>query len=160
MTNQTTATSAASTVRVVVLAAHSTADSSDEPEYCAFSINAELIDKINRLVDLCQEQGLSQVNFSANPDEWGPAGVEENARLQGGELVVCASGGFWFSDAPKYGPGYFESEIINVEAVQQMLAEHDACVVFQNDEVRELYEEDHKTSKTPASPEDKPSTII
>ena len=74
--------------------------------------------------------------------------------------MVCASGGFWFSDAPKYGPGYFESEIINVEAVQQMLAEHDACVVFQNDEVRELYEEDHKTSKTPDSPEDNPSTII
>ena len=41
-----------------------------------------------------------------------------------------------------------------------MLAEHDACVVFQNDEVRELYEEDHKTSKTPDSPEDNPSTII
>lgn len=160
MTNQTTATSAASTVRVVVLAAHSTADSSDMPEYCAFTVNADLIDKINQLVGFCQEHELSQVNFTANPDVWGPVGVEENARLQGGELVVCASGGFWFSDAPRHGDSYFESEPINIEELEQMLAENEASVVFENDEVRELYEEDHKTSKTPDSPEDNPSTII
>lgn len=135
--------SQAPVARTVVVSAHSTDDSEDGPQYCAFEVDEAFLARVAGLGDLCATHDLTQANVTLYPRVWGPAGIEEDARLQGGELIVCRSGLFWFSDSPKVSGGYFESRSMTLQQLQEMLANDPGEVVFANEEVRALYEEDH-----------------
>lgn len=133
-----------SATRVLVVSAHGTNGfESDVPLYCAIQVNTAFIQRIEALIALCGENKLTRVAVSEGPELWGPAGIEEEAKLQQAELVVCANGEFWFTDYPKYQPWLFESKRLTVNMVQQYLSLNNEDIVFVSEVLKEYYQEDH-----------------
>lgn len=130
--------------RLVVLGAHCVDDSYVGPEYCAFRVDDAMISRLISLSELCKTNELSQVNVSIYPECWGPEGIEEEARLQGGDLIVFRNGFFYFNDFPKHSSGCFESETMSIMDLQKLLSSSDEIVVFSNEKLRDIYFKDRE----------------
>ena len=97
------------------------------------------IQRVGSLAALCEANDLAQVNVTLYPELWGPAGFEEDARLQDGELVVYRNGNFVFTDIPKNSSVAFESRLLNLPELQALLQSSDEDVVYATDEVKSQY---------------------
>lgn len=128
--------------RVVVLGTYVVGNSAYVPEYCAFTVNAKFLQRISSLVELCIQHELSQVRMSATPDHWGDTDTENGACLEGGELVVSATGEFWFTDSSEHGYT-FHSEETSVEQVTDLITKSPEQIVFFDRDLAESFESDH-----------------
>ena len=129
--------------RLVVVGAHFTGSDADGPQYCAFTVDDALIARLATLRELCDSHDLAQVNVSLYPDAWGSDGFEDEMLLQGGDLIVCRNGDFYFNDKPKNSSGFFESKKMKVDELERLLASSDAKVVFSDESLRSVYAQDH-----------------
>ena len=91
--------------------AYSTSAYGDGPEFAVFTADAEFLERLKKLQTLVVENKLSSVRVDAYPDVWGPGDIEDELRLQGGELVVTNQM-FWFEDQPKHQDGHIETGAI------------------------------------------------
>ena len=128
--------------RLVVIGVYAPNANEPAPEYCAFRVDGAFFERVGSLVAVCKANELAQVNITLNPEIWGPAGFEEDARLQYGELVVYRNGNFVFTDRAKDSFAFFESRLLNLPELQALLQSSDEDTVFANDEVKSLFEAD------------------
>lgn len=129
--------------QILVMGAHATNDHDEGPQYCAITITVEFLERLAKVRKVINENELSEVRFYDVPDLWGPAGIEEDARLDQAEVVVTGSS-FWFSDFAKRSNCYFESELMEFDSLEQLLTDSaPGALVFVSDDLRSLYEEDH-----------------
>ncbi|HCF4079464.1 hypothetical protein [Pseudomonas aeruginosa] len=129
--------------RTLVLSAFCTADSDDGPEFAVINDAHHLLVEVKRLEKLCTENNLSEARVYFGPD-WGPGDVEDELRLQCGELVVCPTS-FWFSDYPKYADYKIESTNVDIPSLESALAEEGSGCIFMGDntdDMKERYTED------------------
>ena len=129
--------------RLVVIGVHAPDACDPAPDYCAFRVDEAFIQRVGSLAALCEANDLAQVNVTLYPELWGPAGFEEDARLQDGELVVYRNGNFVFTDIPKNSSVAFESRLLNLPELQALLQSSDEDVVYATDEVKSQYVADH-----------------
>ena len=125
--------------RIVVIGVHAPDACDPVPDYCAFRVDEAFIQRVGSLAALCEANDLAQVNVTLYPELWGPAGFEEDARLQDGELVVYRNGNFVFTDIPKNSSVAFESRLLNLPELQALLQSSDEDVVYATDEVKSQY---------------------
>lgn len=118
-------------------------DYANAPTYCAFIVDADLIDRLRTLIELCSAHTLSSVKVACSPHLWGPAGYEEEARLQDGELEVFIDGTFQFIDRPRHTAETIQSRRLDLQAVLSAVQKGDAEVVFQSETVETAYAQDH-----------------
>lgn len=130
-------------LRLVAPAHNTYGEAISSPTYCVIDLDAELQGRIQKMTSLCEEHDLSEVRTPLSPSLWGPAGIEEEARLTQPELVVCRGGGFYFTDIPKHEDGQFETDLLFVEHIQKISDKKLNGVVFYNDDMVELFEKDH-----------------
>jgi len=130
-------------VRMVVVDAHATSDC-DGPTYCTFDVPDQFVKNLSEMAALCQKHGLTEIRYSAHPNHWGPAGIEEELRLQCGEVVITAGGMFWFTDSPKNVDYQIESEALTIQQLEEALAGDEEPIVFMSDDARDAYEEDYE----------------
>jgi hypothetical protein len=110
---------------IVLVGAHATSDALPmSPTFAAILVDEELIQRIESLARLCQAHGLTEARVSACPQAWGPGEIEEELRLQDGELVVVRNGSFWFSDQPKHGDCHIETDILDVPRLVEAINCH------------------------------------
>lgn len=132
------------TARVLVVSAHcNKVVLDDDPLYCAIQVNNLFIKRVEALIALCTENNLERVTVSAGPEMWGPAGIEEEAKLSQAELTVQKDGKFCFTDHPGQKRHWFESKGITLGMLQAYLANSQEEVIFENDTVQSSYEDDH-----------------
>ncbi len=91
--------------------AYNTSENGDGPEFAVFTADAAFLDRLKKLQSLVVDNELSSVRVAAYPDVWGPGDIEDELRLQGGELVVTNQM-FWFEDQPKHQDGHIETGAI------------------------------------------------
>lgn len=130
--------------RTFVTDAHATSSDVDGPTYCAMNIDPAFVGRLQQMHAVCVDNQLSQVRSSDGPLLWGPAGIEEDARLNDAELVVTFGGEFWFSDRPKNGGYLFESAPILISAMLSLLRGDTSDVVATDDDLLEHYDTDHE----------------
>lgn len=138
----------------VVVGAYGTSDNGDAPSYAAFEVTQALLDKLAKLVKVCGEHVLTEARVTGYPN-WGPGDIEDELRLQNGEMVVLPGGSFWFTDYPKYGDYRIESRGADIAAIQVAFdSATDGEVVFLTDdqEVREQYAEDSEVAEDDGLP--------
>ncbi|WP_431798004.1 hypothetical protein SGO26_30030 (plasmid) [Cupriavidus metallidurans] len=104
MTQQENRIGCANKTARVVIEASGTSESAEAPTYAAFDVTHSFIGKLARLVAVCKAYELTEARFACYP-AWGPGGIEEELRLQNGEVVVQPDGTFRFADYPSDG-GY------------------------------------------------------
>ena len=102
MSNQKTVT--------VLCDAYSTSENGDGPSYAVYEVSQKFIERLEELQRLCDTADLTEVRTVGYPDEWGPGNIDDEERLQNGELVVSGNT-FWFTDYPKYGQSTIETHI-------------------------------------------------
>ncbi|MFN9474514.1 hypothetical protein [Acidovorax sp.] len=105
-------------VVTMVLAAYSSSENADGPSFATFEITRALIDRCLQLEQLASEHCLSEVRISASP-VWTPREVENQLRLQCGELVLDVSGAMHFTDYPKYGDFVITSETLQIDDIRR-----------------------------------------
>lgn len=127
---------------LIVDEAHSTSDLAVAPQYCSFVVNEKFLLLVANLLDICEMNSISQVNVSMTPQYWGTKHIEQDARLNSGELIVCASGQFWFTEESKEYGGFFESEVIDVAWMINVIQADSAQIIFANEDVKEAFEGD------------------
>jgi len=127
----------------IVTGAFADSDYGDGPEFAYTDVDQKFLALVEKLVQLCKEHQLNEVRYSFHPT-WGPGDIDTELRLQNGELVATANGGFWFTDYPKHGNYCIQSRAQDVEELSEvfLVAEHGATVFLTDDDsVRERYEE-------------------
>lgn len=132
------------TVRVVV-GAKGSRDGAEAPSYAAFDVNPGFMSMLARLTGVCKEHGLTETR-NENYPAWGPGGIEEELRLQNGELVVLADGNFRFTDCPRDGGYIIQTEGVNaVELKTRFDSAADGEVIFMTDAeyVQDYYAADY-----------------
>lgn len=115
----------------VVLAAYAVDDTSEGPTFAEVLVNQDFLDRLQRLVQVCKDHGLTEARVYAFP-EWGPGNIDGALRLQCPELVVLPGGSFWFTDSTKSG-GRIESRACEVLSIQSAFdGDDDGAVVILN----------------------------
>jgi len=126
----------------VLLDAYGTSEYGDEPSYAVCEVTQKFITRLEELQRLCDTADLTEVRAVGSP-EWGPGNIDEELRLQNGELVV-SSNSFWFTDYPKYGEYTIETGICIISALKEAFDANpdDALVNLAEDQeaVLELYQ--------------------
>lgn len=89
------------TVKKIYIEAYACDDDGDGPEWAEITDPSSLLGRIVALQRVVHEHNLSEARVYLAPDVWGPAGVEEELRLRGEELVVT-SDSFRFTCHPKH----------------------------------------------------------
>lgn len=133
----------------VVVAGSSQGDFGGGPRYAAFEINQALISKLEKIVSLCREHGLTEARVADAPN-WGPAGVAEELRLNCGEMVILPGGAFWYTDSPAKEDGSIQSvsvQLAEIKAAYESSGDGDVVALgIDADSVREQYFEDREES--------------
>lgn len=133
--------------RTFVTKAYATVDDTQQPDYCAFQVNEAFFTRVAALVQLCAAHELTQVRVGDAPELWGPAGIEEEARLRTYELVVWRGGEFIYCSEPKNSGGCFESRSMKLDELAERMKADSGDVVFFDEEVQASYETDHEDAE-------------
>lgn len=133
----------------VVVGAYGTSDNGDAPSYAAFEVTQALLAKLAKLIEFCNEHELTEARVAGYPN-WGPGDIEDDLRLQNGEMVVLPGGSFWFTDHPRYGGYHIQSRGSDIAALQAAFdsSAHGEVIFLTNDqEVRAQYEADNEEAE-------------
>lgn len=139
----------------VVIGAFGTGVSGDAPDYASTKVDLSFLEQVEKLVQLCNEHQLNAVHYGLEP-QWGPGDIENELRLQNGEIVATASGKFWFTDYPKDGNYHIETRAIDATALRDsFFSAADGETVFLTDDaaIRDWYENDMSEAETQGSDE-------
>ena len=140
-------------MKTLILGAHAVNEFADGPAWARVELTEEFLRKVERLSALCSEHKLRSVTTHAAPDEWD---LQDELSLTWDRLEVHGES-VWFSCSPKHGTYECESKVIGLEDIKaihtgQFGGEHEdqptnydfvfeGDFVFQNEDVKELYEE-------------------
>lgn len=144
--------------RTLVLSASCTADFGDCPEFAVIQDAQQLLVEVKRLEKLCTDHDLSEARVYFGPD-WGPGDIEDELRLQCGELVVCPTS-FWFSDYPKHADYKIESTNVDIPSLEAALADGGTGCIFLGDnpdDIQQSYTDDLVSKFDPYDEDDKVS---
>ncbi len=139
----------------VVMGAYATDDDGDGPSFAYIQVNQGFVDHVEKLVQICSEHKLNAAHFALAP-HWGPGDIEEELRLQNGEIVVTANGSFWFTDYPKYGNYHIESRAIDATKLRDaFLSAENGATVFLTDDayIRKMFEDEMSQTEAHESSE-------
>lgn len=131
----------------VVVGAYGTSDYGDSPSYAAFAVTRKFLDRLITLGEVCTTHGLSEARVTGYPD-WGPGTIEDELRLQNGEMAILPGGSIWYTDYPKHGDYRIESRATTLDLLTEAFnTTSDGGVAFLSDdgEVRRMYEEDKES---------------
>ena len=129
------------TVKLVV-DAFATDEYADGPSYAVITVTRKLLNRLAELVHVCKEHGLSEARFTGYP-VWGPGDIDDELRLQNGEMVILPGGSVWYTDYPKFGDYRIESRADSISGLTAAFESNsDGSVAFLTDskDTRELYE--------------------
>lgn len=168
--------------RKVVLAANSNANGWDkavDPKYCTVSITQAFVDRVKQAMALCQDASLLDVSFADVPVEWGAPGFMDRADVVPSSVKVNSKGFFsfqsgiepleltapegsidlrladplsYFRSREKYGKTTMQTASCGLQLMHTLLSEVDNDVVFEYDELQEVYEKDHGAGPEVDSP--------
>ena len=131
-------------MKTLILGAHAVSDHADGPAWARIEVTEEFLRKVEQLYALCAEHKLRSVTTHAAPDEWD---LQDELSLTWDRLEVHGSI-LWFSCSPKHGTYECESDVIELAQLRRLLEgkPEDGFVfegdfVFQNKDVKEIYEE-------------------
>lgn len=97
----------------VYLEAYAAAGGEEGPTLACVQVDNALIKQLQRMSQLCQIHELQEVRIAAGPD-WGPAGIEDELRLQNHELVVTRLGSFWYEATLAHGDYHVETRLLPI----------------------------------------------
>ncbi|GMG94749.1 hypothetical protein Cmtc_59690 [Cupriavidus sp. TKC] len=129
-----------------VIGASGTIDGSEAPTFAVFDIDRAFIATVSRLINLCNEHKLTEARTVHYP-AWGPGWIEEELKLQNGELVVQPNGIFRFTDYPKYGGYLIQTADVDFNQLRSKFdSAVDGEVLFLAKEpyVRQYYEQEYE----------------
>ena len=127
----------------VVIDAFSTNEYGNAPEYAAFTVNQEFLDRLEVLSELCKDHNLCEVRQYFSP-EWGPVSVADDMLLQSDELVMSTGDFFYFSAYPKHSNDRVESGFIDLPVFSKRFnTAKNGEVIYMEQELQEPYEQDH-----------------
>lgn len=129
-----------------VAEAYAASDHGDGPSYAAFEVTQALLNRVEHLVKLCQDNKLSEARYAAYPT-WGPGDIEEELRLQDGEIIVRPNGTFFYTDYPDVGDYKIESrdhQISTVRAAFNDASHQESVFLTESEELRANYLEDQE----------------
>lgn len=132
-----------------VVEAYAASEHGDGPSFASFEVTQALLDRVEHLVRLCQENGLSEARYAAYPT-WGPGDIEEELRLQDGEIVVRPNGSFFYTDYPDVGDYKIESRDHQASTVRAAFtdASHlETVFLTENQELRTLYSQEREADQ-------------
>lgn len=109
----------------VVVGAIATSDYGDSPNYAAFRVTQDYIDRLRRAADVAQEHGFTEVRKPDGPD-WGLD--EDELRLEYPEISIKPGGSagayFLFIDRPRHADYDIESRAIDLKDLQKVHVRH------------------------------------
>lgn len=140
-------------MKTLILGAHAVSEYADGPAWARVELTEEFLRKVERLSALCSEHKLRSVTVHGAPVEWD---LQDELNLTWDRLEVHGEA-LWFSCSPKHGTYECESKVIGLEDIKAILtgqlgeAHEDQTTnygfifegdfIFQNEGVKELYEE-------------------
>lgn len=127
-------------IRPLVLKAYSCSDYGDGPLFAVIDDAQALLEKVVSLQLVVAQNNLSEARIIESPSVWGPGEIEDDLRLQCGELVVCSTSA-WFTDRPKHADYTIETTNFDCEQLAKLLAEGEGAIFFGDDpkELESLY---------------------
>lgn len=138
-----------------VVEAYAASEHGDGPSYASFEVTLAFLDRLDNLVRLCKENALSEARYAAYPT-WGPGDIEEELRLQDGEIVVRPNGSFFYTDYPDVGDYKIESrdhQISTVRAAFTDAAHLETVFLTESQELRQLYAESQEDETESPEPD-------
>ena len=131
-------------MKTLIFGVHAVSDHADGSAWVRVELTEDFLQRVERLSDLCLEHGLRSVTTHERPAEWD---LQDDLRLRHDRLEVHAVH-LWFSCSPKHGTYECESDAIGLGELRSVIkgeSEYDFVfegdLVFQNEDVKELYEE-------------------
>ena len=131
-------------MKTLILGAYAVNEHADGPTWVKVELTEEFLQQVEHLAALCQEHKLRSVTSHGGPAKWD---LEDELRLRYDRLEVHGSI-LWFSCSPKHGTYECESDVIELAQLRRLLEgkPEDGCIfegdfVFQNKDVKEIYEE-------------------
>ena len=131
-------------MKTLILGAHAVNEFADGPAWVRVELTEDFLQRVERLSDLCLEHGLRSVTVQDEPAEWD---LQDELNLSWDRLEVHGES-VWFSCSPKHGTYECESKAIELGELRSVIegeSEYgfifEGDFIFQNEDVKELYEE-------------------
>ena len=131
-------------MKTLILGAHAVNEFADGPAWVRVELTEDFLQRVERLSDLCLEHGLRSVTVQDEPAEWD---LQDELNLSWDRLEVHGES-VWFSCSPKHGTYECESKAIGLGELRSVIegeSEYgfifEGDFIFQNEDVKELYEE-------------------
>ena len=129
-----------SKVKKVYIEAYARDENGDGPAWAEIENITNLVERITSLQQLVQQNKLSEARvWWLTPATWAPAGIENELRLTGDELVVT-SDSFWLTCHPKHANYSCETRGQEISAFIDALANAQGAHVFFGADPQELAE--------------------
>jgi hypothetical protein len=139
--------------KVIFIEAFACDEYGNGPRYAKVVIDDAFIKDVKFLSDLINTHDLSEIRRWISPDAWGPKDIEDDLRLQGGELVVVRGGTFWFSDSPKNTNYTVETRQVSIEDILKGIEAGERVFGEESnlEDLRELLAEENEIAATAAT---------
>ena len=131
-------------MKTLILGAHAVSESADGPAWARVELTEDFLREVGRLSALCSEHKLRSVTVHERPAEWD---LQDDLRLTYDRLEVHGVH-LWFSCSPKHGSYECESGAIELGELRSVIEGKpgygfvfEGDFVYQNEDVKELYEE-------------------
>ena len=131
-------------MKTLILSAHAVSDYADGPDWVRIELTEGFLQRVEQLSALCLEHGLRSVTVHDGPAEWH---LQDELRLSNNLLEVYGVA-FWFSCYPKHDTYACESDAIGLGELRAAIEGgsgygfiFEGDLVFQNKDVKEIYEE-------------------
>ena len=131
-------------MKTLILGAHAVNEFADGPAWVRVELTEDFLQRVERLSALCLEHGLRSVTVHDKPAEWD---LQDELNLSWDRLEVHGES-VWFSCSPKHGTYECESKAIGLGELRSVIegeSEYgfifEGDFIFQNEDVKELYEE-------------------
>ena len=106
----------------VVFEAYAVSDYGDGPQFAVCDMTECFIEKLKLMMQTCVQLKLSELRYYGGPDSWGPGDIENDLRLNCGDVVVT-SDSFWFYDRPKHANYHIETRAVYADRFFNRLEE-------------------------------------
>ena len=131
-------------MKTLILGAHAVSDYADGPDWVRVELTEDFLQRVEQLSALCLEHKLRTVTVHDGPAEWH---LQDELRLSYDRLEVYGDA-VWFSCSPKHGTYECESYAIGLGGLRAVIEGgsgygliFEGDLVFQNKDVKEIYEE-------------------